>query len=388
MKSLALLGSTGSIGCSTLKIVANFPNKFRIKALTAKSNIDYLIKQIGLFHPDLVAVYDATSAQQLQKDLPTGSNLRIVYGAEGYKEAACFEGVDMTVGAMVGAAGLEPIMAAIEAGKDIALANKETLVMAGELVKSAVTRKKVQLLPIDSEHSAIFQCLQGQRRQDLTQIILTASGGPFLNTPSNDFQHITPARALEHPNWVMGSKITIDSATLMNKGLEIIEAKWLFDLSPSQIKVVVHPQSIIHSMAAFCDGALLAQMGIPDMQEAIAYALSYPERIPLQQSLPDLVKLGVLTFQEPDQKRFPCLKLAFDALKEGGTMPTVLNATNEVAVHAFLTNQLPFLQIPTLIYKVMNAHITQKVENLDQILAVDAWAREKAQSWVAKQTTI
>jgi 1-deoxy-D-xylulose-5-phosphate reductoisomerase len=388
MKSLALLGSTGSIGRSTLSIVAKFPEKFQVKTLTAKTSIDRLADQICTFHPEAVAVFDQTAATRLKDRLPAGQNVQIMYGPDGYRAAAAWDGVDMTVGAMVGAAGLEPVMAAIAAGKDIALANKETLVMAGELVKAAANQKGVRLLPIDSEHSAIFQCLHGHRPQDLDKIILTASGGPFLNTPANEFSRITPALALKHPNWKMGAKITVDSATLMNKGLEVIEAKWLFNLDGGQIEVLVHPQSIIHSMVAYCDGSILAQLGIPDMQEAIAYALAYPERMPLKQPLPDLVGIGELTFHHPDVQRFPCLQLAFDALDQAGSMSVVMNAANEVAVQAFLANQLPFIQIPTLISATMDTHKPEKVTDVASILSVDAWARQKAQSLVAKHSTI
>jgi 1-deoxy-D-xylulose-5-phosphate reductoisomerase len=384
MRSLALLGSTGSIGCNTLKIVSRFTDQFTIKTLAAKSNIDRLSDQIRTFGPEAVAVFDRPTAEKLQARLPAGANVQVLSGPEGYREVAAWPGVDMTVGAMVGAAGLEPILTAIAAGKDVALANKETLVMAGELVMAAVARHGVRLLPIDSEHSAIFQCLHGQRRQDLDKIILTASGGPFLKTPAEDFDRITPAQALQHPNWQMGAKITIDSATLMNKGLEVIEAKWLFDLNPDQIQVLVHPQSIIHSMVALCDGAMLAQMGIPDMQEAIAYALAFPGRIALRQPLPDLAQLGGLTFFHPDMKRFPCLQLAFDALNQGDSTPAVMNAANEVAVHAFLTHQLRFTSIAEVISATMAAHRPERATELGHILAIDAWARQKAQSLVAK----
>jgi 1-deoxy-D-xylulose-5-phosphate reductoisomerase len=388
MRSLALLGSTGSIGCSTLKIVSRFADQFQVKTLAAKANVDRLSDQIRMFRPEAVAVFDRSTAEKLEARLPAGHNVQILFGPEGYREVAAWPGVDMTVGAMVGAAGLEPVMTAIAAGKDIALANKETLVMAGELVMTAVARHGVRLLPIDSEHSAIFQCLHGQRRQDLDKIILTASGGPFLNTPAEEFNRITPAQALQHPNWHMGAKITIDSATLMNKGLEVIEARWLFDLRPDQIQVMVHPQSIIHSMIALCDGAMLAQMGIADMQEAIAYALAFPGRIALRQPLPDLVQLGGLTFRHPDLKRFPCLQLAFDALKQGDSMSNVMNAANEVAVQAFLDNQLPFICIPEVISATMAAHTPQRATDLEHILTIDSWARQEAQSLVAKHSTI
>lgn len=384
MKTLALLGSTGSIGTSTLKIVSKFPKLFKIKTLTAKTNIELLADQIVKFLPEQVAVFDAASAQSLRSLLPPSHPVRIMHGADAYCESATWDGVEMVVSAMVGAAGLKPTLAAISAGRDLAIANKETLVMAGALVTEAVAQKGIQLLPIDSEHSAIFQCLQGQRPQDLEKLMLTASGGPFLDTPADLFEKITPEKALKHPNWEMGAKITIDSATLMNKGLEVIEAKWLFDVSIGQIEVFVHPQSIIHSMVAYCDGSILAQMGIPDMQEAIAYALSYPERIALKQPLPDLVGLGALTFQHPDLKRFPCLQLAFDACREGGTMPAVMNAANEVAVEAFLSMQIPFTAIAKVIDATMNVHNLIQTPDLETILASDKWARKKAQSFVAE----
>ncbi|MGD8833758.1 MAG: 1-deoxy-D-xylulose-5-phosphate reductoisomerase [Desulfobacteraceae bacterium] len=388
MKTLALLGSTGSIGCNTLNIVSNFPDDFRVAALTAKKNIDLLARQIKAFSPEMVAVYDASLAQKLKGLLAPSQKVEILYGAQGYRAAAAWDGVDMTVGAMVGAAGLEPTLAAISAGKDIAIANKETLVMAGALVIAAAERKGVRMLPIDSEHSAIFQCLQGHRRQDLKKIFLTASGGPFLNESAEAFDRISPEDALKHPNWEMGAKITIDSATLMNKGLEVIEAKWLFDVSIDEIEVVVHPQSIIHSMVAYCDGSILAQMGIPDMQEAIAYALAYPERIPLKQPLPDLVAMDGLTFSHPDLKRFPCLQLAFDACRSGGTMPATMNAANEVAVEAFLASQIPFTSIPEVIDATMNEHNLIQEPDLDTVLDADKWSRQKARSLVAERTKI
>jgi 1-deoxy-D-xylulose-5-phosphate reductoisomerase len=384
MKRLAVLGSTGSIGCNTLDIVAKFPDRFKIKTLTARRNVDRLAEQIAVHDPVLVAVGDPAAARDLRERLPAGHTVQIMSGVEGYRAAATLDDVDMTVGAMVGAAGLEPTLAAIAAGKDVALANKETLVMAGALVTAAVARNGVRLLPIDSEHSAIFQCLQGHRRQDVDKILLTASGGPFLDTPADAFAAITPARALKHPNWSMGAKITIDSATLMNKGLEVIEAKWLFDLEMDQIQVVVHPQSIIHSMVAYCDGSILAQMGIPDMREAIAYALSYPDRVPLKQPLPDLVHMDGLTFHDPDTRRFPCLQLAFDACAEGGTMPAVMNAANEVAVQAFLSGRLSFAGIAAAIDETMSVHTLTRAPNLDTIVHADAWARLTVGEWIGK----
>ncbi len=382
MKSLAILGATGSIGRSTLKIVAKFPDRFKVAALAAKTNVELLAEQIHAFQPELAVVHDAKGAQQLKDKLSPGQGAEIVHGPDGYRMAATWDGVHTVVGAMVGAAGLAPILAAIAAGKDIALANKETLVMAGDIVTSAVAQKGVRLLPIDSEHSAIFQCLHGQRRQDVDKVVLTASGGPFLKMPAKAFDRIRPDQALKHPNWQMGAKITIDSATMMNKGLEVIEAKWLFNLASEQIQVMIHPQSIVHSMVAFCDGSLLAQLGIPDMQGAIAYALSYPRRLALGQPLPDLTAMQGLTFEYPDVKRFPCLALAVQACRIGGSLPAVLNAANEVAVQAFLQKQLPFTGIASVIETTMDTHELIAGPDLDAILGADAWARKKAQSRV------
>lgn len=377
-KSLAILGATGSIGRSTFKIVSRFPDRFRVKVLTAKSNIDLLAEQIRVLKPELAVVYDEGGVKDLKRQLPVDLNIEILHGRQGYLAAAGWDGVDMVVGAMVGAAGLEPTLAAIDSGKDVALANKETLVMAGELVMAAVADKGVKLLPVDSEHSAIFQCLQGQQHQELDKILLTASGGPFLDTPAVEFERITPAKALKHPNWNMGAKITIDSATLMNKGLEVIEAKWLFGLEPEQIQVVVHPESIIHSMAAFQDGSIIAQMGVPDMQVAIAYALSYPQRLPLGQALPDFAAMGALTFREPDMQRFGCLRLAFDAIRIGGTAPAVLNAANEIAVGAFLAEKIPFNAIYAMNSDILKAHQPTAAPDLPCILEADEWARQTA----------
>jgi 1-deoxy-D-xylulose-5-phosphate reductoisomerase len=383
MKSLTILGATGSIGRNTLNIVARFPEAFAVKALTAKNNVDLLAEQIETFRPEMAVVYDELSAKKLKAGLSRGlGGVEILHGSAGYCQAACLPGVDMVVGAMVGAAGLKPILAAIDAEKDIALANKETLVMAGSLVTRKIAETGVHLLPVDSEHSAIFQCLQGQRRQDLDKIILTASGGPFLDTSARDLAAVTPDQALKHPNWDMGAKITIDSATLMNKGLEVIEAKWLFDLAPGQIEVLVHPQSIIHSMAVYNDGAILAQMGLPDMQEAIAYALSYPRRLGLGLPLPDFASLGRLTFREPDTTRFPCLRLAFDACHRGGTLPAVMNAANEVAVRAFLDRQLAFTDISKVIEAAMKTHQVDEEPDMAAILDADAWARKTTENFV------
>jgi 1-deoxy-D-xylulose-5-phosphate reductoisomerase len=378
MKNLSILGSTGSIGCNALKIVEMFPQRFCVKALAAKTNITLLAEQIEQFTPKLAVVYDEDSARQLKNKLAAGTKVDILCGEDGYRTAASTHGVDMTIIAVVGAAGLMPTLAAIEAGKTIALANKETLVMAGEIVVKKAAQRGVQILPIDSEHSAIFQCLQGQRKEDLSKILLTASGGPFLNRPVAEFSQITKAQALNHPNWVMGPKITVDSATLMNKGLEVLEAKCLFDVSEDMIEVVIHPQSVIHSMVAYKDGSIIAQLGIPEMKGAIAYALSYPERLALNQPMPDFSGAKDLTFRKPDLEKFPCLALAFKACKIGKTMPAVLNAANEVAVSAFLSNGISFIDIARIVDKAMQAHAVNPKPELSDILAADQETRRKA----------
>lgn len=371
------MGSTGSIGRNVLEIVRMFPQHFRIRALTAKENVELLARQILTFKPEVAVVYDANLAQLLADRLPNKNGITILYGDEGYRQAAILESIDTVITAMVGAAGLLPTMAAIDAGKNLALANKETLVMAGEIVMRRIAEKKVSILPIDSEHSAIFQCLAGNRRRDLSGILLTGSGGPFLKRGKDQFDSIKPADALKHPNWRMGNKITIDSATLMNKGLEFIEARWLFDVRPEQIQVVIHPQSIIHSMVAFRDGSVIAQLGLPDMKGAIAYALSFPERLPIGQPTPDFVDIGTLGFEQPDLERFPCLKLAFEACAAGGTLPAVLNAANETAVYAFLHNKLSFMNIANVIRQTMQRHMVIEKPGLDHIVMADKWARQE-----------
>ncbi len=383
MKRLSILGSTGSIGRNTLHIVGMFPNRFKVDALTAKENVSLLAQQIRRFQPTVAVVYDARKADQLSRLLDPSERPEILYGEAGYRTAASLDSVDRVVGAMMGAAGLGPILSAIDAGKTIALSNKETLVMAGETVMRRAAEKGVAILPVDSEHSAIFQCLSGQRREDLDTIVLTASGGPFLKCPAGEFEDITPADALKHPNWEMGKKITIDSATLMNKGLEVIEARWLFGVSPERIRVVVHPQSIVHSMVAYRDGSVIAQMGVPDMKGAIAYALSCPERMDIGQPPPDFSKLGELTFQEPDWKRFPCLQLAFEACEVGGTLPAVLNGANEAAVEAFLQEKISFTTIPRIIRDAMVRHVPTSNPTLDDILEADRWARATARNRIS-----
>ncbi len=378
MKRLAILGSTGSIGRSTLKVVAAFPERFAAVALTARSSVEKLARQVERFSPQLAVVEKEKDARRLKELLGAGHRVEVMSGRAGYRAAATFEEADMVVGAMVGAAGLEPTLAAIEAGKDIALANKETLVMAGEIVMARAASRGVKILPVDSEHSAIFQCLQGQRFRDLERILLTASGGPFLDTPAEDFEKIRPGQALKHPNWSMGPKITIDSATLMNKGLEVIEARWLFGVSPETIRVVIHPQSIVHSMVAFRDGAVLAQMGAPDMRGAIAYALSCPDRLPLDLPRLDFPAPGSLEFRRPDLDKFPCLALALEACRLGATMPAVLNAANEMAVEAFLAGRLAFTEIARVIRQTMQEHRLTESAGVGVIMEADRWARQRA----------
>ncbi len=369
MKRLAVLGSTGSIGVSTLEIVAEHPDRFQIVTLTAGRNLALLEEQIARFSPATVAVPDQDNARRLRERIGDDGP-QILFGKAGLIACAVDSPADMVVSAIVGAAGLEPTLAAIEAGKDVALANKETLVIAGELVMSAVAKAGGQLFPVDSEHSAIFQSLEGHRISDVRRLILTASGGPFRNWSLDDLQEVTPQDALAHPNWNMGRKITIDSATMMNKGLEVIA-------------VHIHPESIVHSMVEYVDGAVMAQLGIPDMKTPIAYALSYPERLPLDLPPLDLCRLGKLHFAAPDSQCFPCLGLAYDAIRRGGTTPAVLNAANELAVDAFLMEQIGFLDIPRIISMVMDQHATVEASGLEPILAADSWARQAAKRVIA-----
>ena len=382
-KHLAILGSTGTIGCKTLKIVERFRDRFSVTALAAAHNLQLLARQIQIHDPQVAVTYDAQGAEKLRKLVPE-SRVKILFGEAGYRAAVVCEPVDMVVGAMVGAAGLMPTLTAIEAGKDIALANKETLVMAGEIVMRRAAEKGVRILPIDSEHSAIFQCLKGHRRKDLSRIHLTASGGPLLNRPLETFKDVAVADALNHPTWRMGKKISIDSATLMNKGLEVIEAKHLFSVPRNRIDVVIHPQSIVHSMVSYRDGSMIAQMGVPDMTAAIAYALSYPRRLSLGMPLPDLAAMA-LTFQPPDLEKFPCLKLAFEACDTGGTLPAVLNAANEMAVEAFLNERIGFCDIAAVIRRTLSNHSVIPHPELSDILHADAWARNQAQTIILEK---
>lgn len=382
MKGLSVLGSTGSIGRNALAIAAQFPECFRVKTLAAGRNVALLAEQIRAFEPEAVAVLDEACARELISICGGGHRTRILTGAEGYAAVAAWDSAQITLSAIVGAAGLKPTLAAVDAGKTVALANKETLVMAGGLVTARAAERGAAILPVDSEHSAIFQCLLGQRREALQQILLTASGGPFLGRPKEAFNTITREETLRHPNWSMGAKITVDSATLMNKGLEVLEAKWLFGVPERMIRVVIHPQSVIHSMVAFHDGSVIAQLGIPDMKTAIAYALSYPERLPLGQPLPDFSAGSALSFQDPDSERFPCLGLAFEAGRIGGTLPAVLNGANEAAVAAFLEGRIGFTGIADIVARVMGRHTLVAAPALEDILDADRWARSTAREFM------
>jgi 1-deoxy-D-xylulose-5-phosphate reductoisomerase len=381
MKRLSILGSTGSIGVSTLEIVSAYPERFSVKTLTAGYNLDLLLQQIILFRPEVVAVVKSDDAIRLRK-MVGSDGPEVLFGLEGLLVCATYPDSDMVVSAIVGAAGLVPTMAAIEAGKDIALANKETLVTAGDLVMQSVLRQKVKLFPIDSEHSAIFQSLEGHRERDVRRLILTASGGPFRDRTPDSLSTVTLADALNHPNWSMGRKISIDSATMMNKGLEVIEARWLFDLPKDKIAVHIHPQSVVHSMVEYIDGSVMAQLGIPDMKGPIAYALCHPERLPLDLPPLDLCKVGALTFTEPDHKLFPCLDLAYQALDCGESFPAVLNAANEIAVEAFLSKQIKFTSIVDIIRATLDQHESVALNHIDDVLFVDRWARKAAQNFL------
>jgi len=384
VKTIALLGSTGSIGTNVLSVVKQFPERYSIVALAAGRNVERLSQQVLECEPETISVIDEEHAQKLTALLPDRYADRIVWGVEGNRQVAVTGSAELVVSAIVGAAGLIPTLAAIEAGKDIGLANKETLVMAGRLVMDRVAANHVALLPIDSEHSAIFQALSAGRREDVAKIILTASGGPFLRHTRQELRQVTPEQALAHPNWDMGRKISIDSATLMNKGLEVIEARWLFGMEAEGIDVVVHPQSIVHSLVEFQDGSVLAQLGIPDMRIPIGYALSYPKRLRLGLKPLQLSQCGHLEFVEPDYNRFPALKLAFEALDCGGVAPAVLNGANEVAVDSFLSNRITFSRIAEIVAATMEKVQQGCEDNLEDILAADAMARKCAEQLIAK----
>jgi 1-deoxy-D-xylulose-5-phosphate reductoisomerase len=382
MKTISILGSTGSIGTNTLRVTSSFPEKFRVAGLSGGRNIPLLARQIEEVSPEIASCMDAGGARELESVLRQRgyrlSRTRIVHGVEGNIQVASHPESSVVLSAISGAAGLLPTYRALEEGKTIALANKETLVMAGELIMRLSLEKNSEIIPVDSEHNAIHQCLRGGRKKEVRRLILTASGGPFRATPASDFCSVTPEQALSHPTWSMGKKITIDSATLMNKGLEVIEASWLFETPAEEIEVVVHPQSVIHSMVEFIDGSILAQLGLTDMRIAIQYALTYPDRCATPLPSLDIHKISRLEFSEPDREKFRCLEIAYRALSEGGTAAAVMNAANEVAVEAFLDHRLAFNEIPQLIESVMDAHAVEKIEGLESVLKADAWARGEA----------
>lgn len=381
MKAIALLGSTGSIGMSTLDLVRRFPERFKISGMVAGENLSRLTSQIKEFSPAYVAIKREEDVARLRA-LLRKHRVEILWGQKGATAVATASEVDVVVAAIVGGAGLVPTLQAVRVGKEIALANKEALVMAGEIFVNTAKQKGVRLFPVDSEHSAIFQCLQGNRREEVDKLILTASGGPFLRTPLHRLNRVTVKQALRHPNWKMGRKITIDSATMMNKGLEVVEARWEFDMDPARIDVVIHPQSVVHSMVRYQDGSIIAQLGVADMRIPIAYALAYPHRLKGGWKPLELTRHGELNFLPVEKKRFPALKLAYDALQEGGTMPAALNASNEIAVAAFLEGRIGFREIHRVITKTMESHVAKAPKEVDEILEVDRWAREKASSFV------
>jgi len=386
MKNISILGSTGSVGVTTLDVVSRFPERFRVVAMAAGQNLDLLADQAQRYHPELVSVATPELARDL-KDRLIGTKVDILHGIDGAIAVATHRDVQLVMSAIVGAAGLRPTLAAAKAGKDVGFANKETLVVAGEIMTRAVRESGVNLLPVDSEHNAIFQCLEGRQRANLKRIILTASGGPFLKLPLERFATVSVAEALKHPTWRMGAKITIDSASLMNKGLEVIEARWLFDVPAEQISVVIHPQSVVHSMVELIDGSVIAEMAIPDMAIPVAYALAYPERLPLTHLNPlSLAECGALTFEQPDLHRFPCLRLAFEALAAGATMPCALNAANEVMVAAFLAGEAQFLDIARNIETVMERHSNYSARTIEDLIETDGWARAQTRELVGRHT--
>ena len=379
MRKLAILGSTGSIGKSALGLVDLYPERFQVVTLAAQRSVELLHQQSLKYHPEMIALSDPEAARDLQQRLP---DMRVLSGVEGVIEAATHPNVDVVLAGISGAAGLIPTYRALLEKKDVALANKEILVMAGELIMPIVQSTQVNLLPVDSEHCALHQCLRGSQKQEVHRLVLTASGGPFLHKSTQQLERVTVAEALNHPTWDMGPKITVDSATLMNKGLEVIEAHHLFAMKPAQISIVIHPQSIIHSMVEFIDGTVLAQMSITDMRSAILYALAYPER--WNSNLPrlDLASLAALEFRAPDTDKFPCIRLAYQALDSGDTYPTALNAANEVAVRCFLDRALPFASIAKVIEEVLNQHSPSPVKDLETVLEADRHARHLAQEVV------
>lgn len=393
VRNITILGSTGSVGISTLDVVARHPDRYQVIALTANKSTDKMLEQCRIFRPRYAVMLDPVSAENLRTEVCTaGIDTEILCGVESLEKVASLPEIDIVMAAIVGAAGIRPTFAAALTGKYVLLANKETLVMAGHIFMNVVKENHATLLPIDSEHNAIFQSLPREFTGDyakagVRRILLTASGGPFRQTSLADMEHVTPEQACNHPNWEMGQKISVDSATMMNKGLELIEARWLFDAAPEQIQVVVHPQSIIHSMVEYVDGSVLAQLGNPDMRTPIAHALAYPERIECGVTPLDIFKVAQLDFEAPDFSKFPCLGLAYKALASGGSAPAILNAANEVAVEAFLKSRIPFTAIPSMIEQVMEAIKPKDIFTLEDVLTVDSLAREAAYERISSETT-
>ena len=375
-KRISILGSTGSIGTQALEIISRVPGEFKVAALSAKANLKLLAEQVKKFQPGLVSVPTGQSARELRKKIP--GSVKIVSGEDGLNQASSLKEVDLVLMALAGSAGLNPLLQAIEAGKNIALANKEPMVMAGEIITRGARKRGVRIIPVDSEHSAIFQLLQGKKKREISRIILSASGGPFRNLSRSRMAEVSVEEALRHPTWKMGKKISVDSATLMNKALELMEARWLFDLKPDQLEVIIHPQSIVHSLVETRDGALFAHLSVPDMRIPIAYALFFPDRPELDFPRLDLAQIRELKFEKPDLNRFPAIKLGFQALKVGGTLPAVMNAADEEAVSAFLFGKIGFNKIVELIAKVMNQHQPEESKSLKEILEADVWARKRA----------
>ncbi|SFS54531.1 1-deoxy-D-xylulose-5-phosphate reductoisomerase [Marininema halotolerans] len=385
MKRITILGSTGSIGISTLEVIRQHPSRFKVEGMAAGKNVEEMIRQAEEFRPRMISMEEETAAEAVRKGV--SYPVEVVWGSEGLLSLATLPEADYVVSAIVGSRGLPPTLAAIHAGKTIGLANKESLVMGGALVMEAAREHGVSILPIDSEHSALFQSMNGEPRERIRRILVTASGGSFRDWPRERLATATKEQALKHPNWSMGAKVTIDSATLMNKGLEVIEARWLFDLPYDQIDVLIHPESIIHSLVEYEDGAIMAQLGTPDMKVPIQYALSYPERLPLKGEPLDLVAIGKLHFRAPDFDRFPCLKLAYTCGRQGGTLPTVMNAANEIAVEHFLAGKLTFLGIEEVLEEVLSRHTSVQQPTLDDLFEADRWARDMARKCGARVGT-
>ncbi|SDW52411.1 1-deoxy-D-xylulose 5-phosphate reductoisomerase [Marininema mesophilum] len=382
MKRIVILGSTGSIGINTLEVIRQHPDRFNVVGLAAGSNVEEMIRQAEEFRPRIISMEEESAAETVRQGV--SYPVEVVWGGEGLLVLASLKESDYVVSAIVGSRGLPPTLAAIQAGKTIGLANKESLVMGGSLVMEASRKAGVSILPIDSEHSALFQSMNGEPRERIRRILVTASGGSFRDWPRERLVTATKEEALQHPNWSMGAKVTIDSATLMNKGLEVIEARWLFDLPYDQIDVLIHPESIIHSLVEYEDGAMMAQLGTPDMKVPIQYALSYPERLPLKGEPLDLVAIGELHFRAPDLDRFPCLKIAYTCGRQGGTLPTVMNAANEIAVERFLAGQLSFLGIEEVLEEVLSRHTLVPHPTIDDLFEADRWAREMARQCDAR----